>query len=86
MTLYWRKNRRITVFLLLVWGLATMLVCLFAPELNRFSFVGFPLGFYFAAQGVLVLYLVIVGVYALYMNRLDAETLAGNDEPDLPKR
>ena len=68
---YWRKVLRITAALLLVWFAVTLLSCLFAQEMNSHSFLGFPLGFYFAAQGTLIIYLAIVGVYAWYMNRLD---------------
>jgi len=70
-TRYWRKTLQVTVLLLLVWLATTLLTCLFAPELNQLSVLGFPLGFYFAAQGSLIVFLVIVGVYAWYMNRLD---------------
>ncbi|MFT3733523.1 MAG: DUF4212 domain-containing protein [Rhodocyclaceae bacterium] len=73
MSAYWQRNRVITVLLLGVWASATLVVAIFAPDFNRHSFLGFPLGFYFAAQGVLVLYLVIVGLYAWYMNRFDRQ-------------
>ena len=68
---YWRKTRRVTLALLLLWLGVTLLTCLYAPELNAFSFLGFPVGFYFAAQGSLIVFLLIVGFYAWYMNRLD---------------
>lgn len=68
---YWRKTRSVTIALLLLWCGVTVLTCLYAPELNAFSFLGFPVGFYFAAQGSLIVFLLIVGFYAWYMNRLD---------------
>ena len=50
---YWRSNVRIMVALLAVWALAG-LGCgvLFADALNRFHLGGFPLGFWFAQQGI----------------------------------
>lgn len=73
-----------TLVLLLIWLSVTVLTCIYAAELNGFSFMGFPLGFYFAAQGSLVVFLVIVGFYAWYMNRLDR--LLGPSEPGRDQR
>ena len=77
---YWRKNLVITAILLAIWFVATFVEAWFARELNQFSFLGFPLGFYMSAQGSLVIYVVLIGVYAWYMNRLDVEY--GVDEGD----
>lgn len=71
---YWRKNVRIMAVLLLVWA-AAGLGCgvLFADVLNRFSIGGFPLGFWFAQQGSILVFVVLILIYALLLNRLDAE-------------
>ena len=42
-------------------------------ELNEFSFLDFPLGFYIFAQGALIAFLLIIGIYVRVMNRLDRE-------------
>jgi putative solute:sodium symporter small subunit len=68
---YWQTNVRLTLFLLAIWFVLTFVVSFFADELNQFSFLGFPLGFYMASQGALVFYLAIVWFYARYMNQLD---------------
>ena len=70
---YWRKNLFITAVLLLVWFVVTFVEGWYARELNNISFLGFPLGFYMSAQGSLIIYVVIIGIYAWYMNRLDKE-------------
>ena len=70
---YWHKNLVITAILLAVWFVVTFVEAWFARELNNISFLGFPLGFYMSAQGSLIIYVVIIGVYAWYMNRLDRE-------------
>jgi len=69
---YWRRNVRIMVALLVVWAVAG-LGCgvLFADVLNRFQLGGFPLGFWFAQQGSILVFLVLILVYALLLNRLD---------------
>ena len=70
---YWRKNLVITAVLLLVWFVVTFVEGWYARELNNISFLGFPLGFYMSAQGSLIIYVAIIGIYAWYMNRLDKE-------------
>jgi putative solute:sodium symporter small subunit len=68
---YWRKNLRITAILMVVWFIATFIEGWYARELNGISFLGFPLGFYMSAQGSLIIYVVIIFIYARYMNNLD---------------
>lgn len=70
---YWRKNLVITAILLGIWFIATFVEGWYARELNEITFLGFPLGFYMSAQGSLVIYVVIIGVYAKYMAKLDKE-------------
>ena len=69
---YRRRTRWLTASLLLVWLTVTLGASYFARELDGLSFFGFPLGFYMAAQGALLIYLLIVGVYALAMERIEA--------------
>jgi len=78
---YWRKNLVYTGILLLVWFIVTFVEAWFARELNGFTFLGFPLGFYMSAQGSLAIYVAIIGIYALLMRKLDLEYNV--DEGDL---
>jgi putative solute:sodium symporter small subunit len=69
---YWSYNIRLTVILLVIWFLVTYLVSgLWAASLNQFSFLGFPLGYYMAAQGSLAIFVIEIAVYAYLMNKLD---------------
>ena len=68
---YWRRNLLLTLGLLAVWFSVTFVAGYFADELNTVTFLGFPLGFYIFAQGALVVYLVIIVIYVIVMNRLD---------------
>ena len=70
---YWRKNLKITAFLLSIWFSVTFVVSFFARTLNEISIFGFPLGFYMGAQGSLIIYVLIIWYYAHYMNKLDLE-------------
>lgn len=69
---YWRRNVRITFILLGIWAFITYVVGFFARELS-FNFFGWPFSFWVGAQGALVIYVIIIGFYAWYMNRLDNE-------------
>ena len=68
---YWRINLLLTCSLLVVWFLVTFVTGYFARELNEYSFLGFPLGFYLFSQGALLVFLFIIGIYVWIMNRLD---------------
>lgn len=78
---YWRRNLVITGTLLSVWFLVTFVEAWFARELNTMTFLGFPLGFYMSAQGSLIIYVILIGIYAVLMRKLDLEY--GVDEGDL---
>ena len=68
---HWRKTRRMTGWLLLLWLLTGFGVAFFARELTGLSVFGWPLSFYLAAQGASLVYLAILGFYAWRMRRLD---------------
>jgi putative solute:sodium symporter small subunit len=70
---YWRKNMRITAVLLAIWFVATFVVIFFAPQLNQIVILGFPFAFYMAAQGSLIIYVLVIWFYARRMNQLDKE-------------
>jgi putative solute:sodium symporter small subunit len=67
---YWSKNLRTTAILLFIWFIATFVVGFFARDLS-FNFFGWPFAFYMAAQGSLIIYVIIIWYYARYMNNLD---------------
>ncbi len=78
---YWRKNLVYTAILLFVWFVATFVEAWYARELNTITFFGWPLGFWFSAQGSLAIYVAIIGIYAVLMRKLDLEYNV--DEGDL---
>ncbi|MBU3657334.1 MAG: DUF4212 domain-containing protein [Rhodocyclaceae bacterium] len=70
---YWRKTMAVTLSLLLIWFLVTFVASYFSQWLNQWTFLGLPLGYFIGAQGVLFIYPMLIGVYALWMNRLDRQ-------------
>lgn len=71
---YWRYNINLTITLLVIWFVVTYLISgLWAGWLNQYSFLGFPLGYYMAAQGSLAIFVIEIAVYAYLMNKLDVQ-------------
>ena len=70
---HWRRVIKLTFCLLAVWLIAgPVLSILLAGELDAVRIGGFPLGFWMAQQGSIVVFVVLIFVYAIAMNRLDA--------------
>ena len=78
---YWHKNLVYTAILLFAWFLFTFVLIWFARDLNSITFFGWPLAFWFSAQGSLAIYVAIIGIYAVLMRKLDLEYNV--DEGDL---
>ena len=71
---YWRYNVRLTTILLVIWFVVTFLISgLWAGYFNQWTIIGFPLGYYMAAQGSLAIFVVEIAVYARLMNKKDDE-------------
>jgi putative solute:sodium symporter small subunit len=71
---YWRANLKIMTLLLSIWAVVPFgFGILLADWLNqyRLPFTGFPLGFWFAQQGSIVVFVILILVYCLAMNWLD---------------
>lgn len=71
---YWKKNLRYVSVLITIW-FSVSYVCgiLLADSLDKIKLGGFPLGFWFANQGSLVTFVVLIVVYVKLMNDLDHE-------------
>lgn len=69
---YWRENRRWMLILGTVWFLVS-LGCgvLWVEPLNDFQLGGFKLGFWFAQQGAIYVFIILIFVYARLMARLE---------------
>jgi len=71
---YWKKNLRILGILLSIWFIASFgLGILFVEQLNSIRIGGFKLGFWFAQQGSIYIFVILIFVYVRYMNKLDKE-------------
>jgi len=71
---YWKTNLRYLTILLSIWFIVSYgCGILFADYLNNFKIGGFKLGFWFAQQGSIYVFVVLIFVYVNWMNKLDKE-------------
>ncbi|MDT0200540.1 DUF4212 domain-containing protein [Nocardioides sp. AE5] len=71
---YWRRNLRLMTVLLTIWAIVAFgCGIFFADALNKIEVGGFPLGFWFAQQGTILVFLALIAVYVWRMDRLDKE-------------
>lgn len=72
--LYWKKNIRFIAILLTIWA-AVSYGCgiLFVEQLNQFTIGEIPLGFWFSQQGSIYVFVLLILVYAIRMDKLDKE-------------
>jgi len=69
---YWKENIRYLYILLAVWFLVSFVAGIMLKDvLNDFKLGGFKLGFWFAQQGSMYVFVVLIFVYVRLMNKLD---------------
>ena len=78
MNTYWKTNLKYLGILLPVWFLVSFgFGILFADALDAIRIGGFKLGFWFAQQGAIYVFVLLIFIYVFLMNRLDAREEAG---------
>jgi putative solute:sodium symporter small subunit len=79
-TSYWKKNLRYLGILLTIWFAVSFGAgILFKDALDAFHIGGFPVGFWFAQQGSIYVFVLLIFVYVRLMNKLDKEHNYYND-------
>ncbi|TVP50777.1 MAG: DUF4212 domain-containing protein [Mongoliibacter sp.] len=74
MKAYWKRNLRTLLILLSIWFVVSFgFGILLVDQLNQFRIGGFQLGFWFAQQGSIYTFVVLIFVYVYRMNQLDKE-------------
>lgn len=71
---YWKANIRLILILLAIWAFVSY-VCgiLFAPVLNNIYIGQLPVGFWFAQQGSMVTFVILIFIYSYLMDKVDQE-------------
>jgi len=70
---YWARTSKLMWIILFLWFVFSFGVHFFAPGLNSIRILGFPLGFYMAAQGSLIVFVVLIFWNASAQNKIDEE-------------
>lgn len=71
-TAYWKENIRYVIILLAIWfAVSYGAGILFKDTLNNIKIGGFKLGFWFAQQGSMYVFVILIFVYVRLMNKLD---------------
>ena len=76
---HWERTRNTSYVVLLLWFIFSFVVHWFAVDLNKITFLDFPLGYYFAAQGSLAIFVVLIFVQNWMQDKIDDEAGLGQD-------
>src|SRR3546814_2148409 len=77
---YWSRTRGLMWTTLAVWFVFSFAIHLFVDTLNTIVILGFPLGFYMAAQGSLIIFVALIFWFAGRQNRIAEEFSVAEDE------
>lgn len=70
---HWAKTRSLMWVCLAIWAFFSFILHFFVSALNGVVILGFPLGFYMAAQGSLIVFVVLIFWFSWSQNRIDEE-------------
>ena len=80
---YWKENIRILLFLLSIWFLVSFgFGILLSDWLDQFQLGGFKLGFWFAQQGSIYIFIILIFIYIHLMNKLDKKYFGKDNSED----
>lgn len=77
---HWEKTKSLTIVTLVIWFIFAFGIHWFANALNSISFFGWPLGFYMAAQGSLIVFVILIWWSAYRQEKIDEEFGFAEDE------
>ena len=77
---HWEKTKNLTIMVLVIWFIFSFVVHWFAGSLNGASFLGFPLGYYFAVQGSLAIFVILIFFQNWRQDKIDDESGLGESE------
>ena len=72
-TQHWTRTKRLMIIALVIWAIFGYGIHIFARQLNEIVILGFPLGFYMAAQGSLIVFVALIFWFARSQDRIDRE-------------
>lgn len=76
---HWQRTKNLMIVHIVIWFIFSFVVHWFANSLNAISIFGFPLGFYMAAQGSLIVFVVQLFVFTRQQEKIDQECGVAED-------
>ncbi len=76
---YWKRTSTLMWIMFVLWVFFSFIVHMFVEKLNTITFLGFPVGFYMAAQGSLIAFVVMLFVFAKRQDTIDREEGVAED-------
>ncbi len=74
LSVYWKRNLKLMFVLLGIWFFVSYFCGIIIVDvLNKVAIAGFPLGFWFAQQGAMFVFVALIFVYCHFMEKLDEE-------------
>jgi putative solute:sodium symporter small subunit len=77
---HWAATSRLTIIMLAIWAFFSFFIHMFAGSLNGIKILGFPMGFYMAAQGSLIVFVAMLFWFAKAQDNIDREHGFAEDE------
>jgi putative solute:sodium symporter small subunit len=77
---WWQKTWNLMIIAMVVWAFFSFVIHMFVSQLNEIVIFGFPLGFYMAAQGSLIAFVVLLFWFAHRQDSIDREFGVAEDE------
>jgi putative solute:sodium symporter small subunit len=78
--IYWNKTSRLMLIMMTLWIFFSFIVHMFVVPLNGIKIAGFPLGFYMASQGSLIVFVVMLFWFARAQDKIDRDCGVAEDE------
>lgn len=76
---HWRRTKSLMWTTLAVWAFFSFVIHFFVDALNQIKIAGFPMGWYFAAQGSLIVFVILCFWFAAKQNKIDEECGVAED-------
>jgi putative solute:sodium symporter small subunit len=77
---HWAATTRLTWTMLAIWAIFSFIIHMFAVALNGTSILGFPVGYYMAAQGSLIVFVIMLFWFARAQDKIDRDHGVAEDE------
>ena len=77
---HWQRTRRLMFITLTIWFIFSFVIHWFANSLNAISFLGFPFGYYMAAQGSEIIFVILIFWFSWAQNKIDHECGVAEDQ------